>query len=120
MNEEQYQPEEVIDPSLDVETVDEIPESQEGDAEDNPFREFVHHQRVAIEELGRAVEALLPKEFREHASNAGRAFVDSIKALVDATVETVENASRTGGNAPADEETSTEGPSATKIKVELD
>lgn len=84
------------------------------------FRQFVHHQRVAIEELGRAIESLFPQEFREHTSNAGKAFVDSFRSLVDAARDEF-SASNSEAEANGDEDNvNSQGPSATKIKVEID
>ncbi|PJF43722.1 MAG: hypothetical protein CUN55_07615 [Phototrophicales bacterium] len=110
-----------LDPqdNLELEVSPETSENEEASQSDeNPFREFIHHQRIALEELGRAVESLLPKEFREHAGKAGRAFLDSFKVFVDATRETVENMT----NQSDEEETSSpENKNAsTKIKVEVE
>jgi hypothetical protein len=86
------------------------------------FREFVHHQRIAIEELGRAVESLFPKEFREHTANAGKAFVDSFRSLVDAARDEFSKSDDADGET-TDSANSAEDSSrnaATKIKVEID
>lgn len=113
---EAFQPD-TNDANLELEIAPEMPEGEgETNADDNPFQEFVRHQRIALEELGRAIESLLPKEFRDHANKAGQAFVESFRALVDATRETVENATRQGEG----EQVEKEGPAPTKIKVELD
>ncbi len=102
-----------------LEAAPDMPENeQEAAADDNPFHEFVQHQRIALEELGRAIESLLPKEFREHTHKAGRAFIDSFRALVDATRETVENVARQASD--DDDKQKADSPNPTKIKVELD
>lgn len=83
----------------------------------NAFREFVHHQRIAFEELGRAIDSLLPKDFKEHTSNAGRAFVDSFRSLVDAARDEF---STNAGAATSNDEPDRSTTGSTKIKVEID
>ena len=87
----------------------------------NPFETFVYHQRKALEETGKALEALLPEGFREHGGEAGREFVKGFKALVDAAISEIEKA--TNQNADADTDGGDEPPSTTgktKVKVQVD
>ena len=86
----------------------------------NPFETFVYHQRKALEETGKALEALLPEGFREHGGEAGREFVKGFKALVDAAITEIEKATN---QAEADKEGGDEPPSTTgktKVKVQVD
>ncbi len=84
--------------------------------DEGAFQEFVHHQRTAIEELGKAVESLFPKEFRSHTKNAGQAFIDSFRALFEAAKEDFEHMMKRreeeGEDKPAE--------SSTKVKVEIE
>lgn len=47
------------------------------------FGAFLEHQKAMVNELGQAIGTLFPPEFREHTRNAGKAFVDSFKALLE-------------------------------------
>lgn len=91
---------------------EEVPNGEESNEAESAFREFVHHQRIALEELGRAIESLIPKDFRDHTRNAGKAFVDSFKSLVDAARDDMQRASENNEEA--------NGSSATKVKVEIE
>ncbi len=53
----------------------------------SPLERFFYHQRRALEETGKALEALLPPGFREHASEAGKEFAQGFRILVDATID---------------------------------
>jgi len=86
-----------------------------------PFEAFIYHQRRALEETGKALEALLPEGFREHGGEAGREFVKGFKTLVDAAINEIEKA--TSQNANPDENGGDEPPSTTgktKVKVQVD
>ena len=88
----------------------------------NPFETFIYHQRKALEETGKALEALLPEGFREHGGEASREFVKGFKALVDAAITEIEKATNNaeGGDSENsdDEPPSTTG--KTKVKVQVD
>jgi hypothetical protein len=86
--------------------------NEDGDGE-SAFKSFVHHQRRAMEELGRAIEALFPDDFKEHTKNAGKSFVDSFRSLVDAAKDDMKKRRRTEDGEP-------EAQAATKIKVEIE
>lgn len=87
--------------------------SREESAEETAFKSFVHHQRRAMEELGRAIEGLFPEDFKEHTKNAGKAFADSFRTLFDAAKEDVKK--RRSGDGEESEPQA-----ATKIKVEIE
>ena len=102
-------PEEYAEENLKEEVVD---EAEAGD-EESAFKSFVHHQRRAMEELGRAIEALFPDDFKEHTKNAGKSFVDSFRTLFDAAKDDVKKRRRADDGEP-------EAQAATKIKVEIE
>jgi len=61
---------------------------------DEPLRAFIDHQRKALEETGKALDALVPDGFKEHSAEARREFVKGMKVLVDAALVELEKASR--------------------------
>ncbi len=99
-----------------------------------PFDQFIEHQKRALEETGKALEALLPPGFREHSEQARKEFIKGMKVLVDAAVVELEKASKEvdkaikqsrQGRAGAPESNSAGGerPSSTgktKVKVQVD
>lgn len=52
-----------------------------------PMERFFFHQRRALEETAKALEALLPPGFKEHATEASREFAQGFRVLVDATID---------------------------------
>ena len=57
----------------------------------SPLEGFVHHQGKAMEESGKALAGLLPKDFRDHAVNAVDEAKTSWKVLFDGVIDTVES-----------------------------
>jgi hypothetical protein len=97
------------------ETIDETPKT--------PFEEFLYHQRRALEETGRALEALLPEGFRKHGSNASKEFTKGFKVLVDAALEELNKAQESKAQAEAEEQDDKPNPptsSTGKNKVRID
>jgi hypothetical protein len=82
----------------------------------SPFEAFVYHQRRALEETGKALEALLPEGFRTHGGNASKEFADSFRVLVDAAVNELKKAK--SGEESDDEDDGRE-PSTGKSKVKI-
>jgi hypothetical protein len=86
-----------------------------------PFEQFLHHQRKALEETGKALDALVPPGFKEHGAEAGREFAKGFRVLVDAAVSELERMSKEmeqrrqedGSDRP-----SSTGPSKVKVQVE--
>jgi hypothetical protein len=86
-----------------------------------PFDQFVYHQRKALEETGKAIDALVPPGFKEHGAEAGREFAKGFKVLVDAAISELERMSKemerrqqeAGNDRP-----STTGPNKVKVQVE--
>ncbi len=67
---------------------------QEASQTKRPLDAFVDHQKRALEETGKAIEALLPDGFKSHSKEAGKEFAKGLKVLVDAAVGEIEKASR--------------------------
>jgi hypothetical protein len=94
----------------------EAEETPPGGVPDEPLKAFVHHQRIAFEEFGKAIEALLPPDFREHTRNASKSFTEAFKALFDAAKADIEQMiqrqreSKDRGEAPQE---------GSKVKVDI-
>lgn len=86
--------------------------------EKTPFEEFVTHQRRAVEEMGKALEALLPEGFREHGSEASKEFAKGFKVLVDAAINELEKVSKKVEEETESKRTSTTGKTKVKVQVE--
>lgn len=101
------------------------PETQIPDESEprTPFEEFLYHQRRALEETGKALEALLPEGFRTHGSNASKEFTKGFRVLVDAAIEDLKRARTTveeDEDAPGDDEGPASTTGKTKVKVQVD
>ena len=96
------------------------PEVPGEEAPQTPLESFVYHQRRALEETGKALEALLPEGFREHGSEASKEFVKSFKILVDAAITEVEKATTRVQDVTeeGDDKPSTTGKTKVKVQVE--
>jgi hypothetical protein len=90
--------------------------SAEAEEPKTPFEKFLFHQRRAIEETGKALEALLPEGFREHGAEASREFMKGFRVLVDAAIMEIEKAVE--DDEDEDDKPATTG--KTKVKVEVD
>jgi hypothetical protein len=102
------------------ENVNPTPETPEEEAPKAPIEAFIYHQRRALEETGKALEALLPEGFREHGSEASKEFVKSFKILVDAAINEVEKATTRVQEVTdeGDDKPSTTGKTKVKVQVE--
>lgn len=97
----------------------EIVDTPEG--EKSPLEAFIYHQRRALEEAGKAIDALLPDGFKEHGSAASKEFVKSFQVLVDAAITEIEKAtSKAEGEAEDDAEDRPSTTGRAKIKVQVD
>lgn len=96
------------------------PETDESNPR-NPFETFLYHQRRALEETGKALEALLPEGFREHGANATREFTKGLRVLMEAAIDEVKKASdkMKSEETPADGADSG-GSGTTKVKVQVE
>ena len=72
----------------------------------------------ALEETGKALEALLPEGFRAHGGEAGKEFVKGFKALIDAAIDEIEKATNKEDSTDEDDRPSTTGKA--KVKVQVD
>jgi len=54
------------------------------------LNEFISHQRKAAEEAYKAVEALIPPDFRTHSRTARDEFVESFRVLVGGVADVVD------------------------------
>lgn len=54
---------------------------------------FFYHQRRAMEESGKALEALLPPDFRNHAGEASREFAKGFRVLIDDAIDELKKVS---------------------------
>jgi hypothetical protein len=114
------------------------PEEPVGEEEQTPLEQFIFHQRRGLEEFGKAMESLLPPQFKEHTQAAGNEFATGFRVLIDAAIDEIKKASemedhdeqsaaeheaqaRANLSADeADEEGSGAGSAGGKIRVELD
>jgi hypothetical protein len=74
---------------------------------------FLHHQGKAVEETGKALVSLLPKDFRTHAGNAFEECKASFEVLADSVFDTVETGLDRLRGKPKEEDTG-------KVKVEVE
>jgi len=103
-------------------------EDMGADPVEHPMERFFFHQRRALEETGKALEALLPPGFREHGGEASREFAKGFRVLVDAAIDELKKVSEREDeeddetdiedNHDDDDPPSTTG--KTKVKVKLD
>jgi hypothetical protein len=85
----------------------------------NPFEQFVEHQRKAVDETAKAIEALLPEGFVKHGREARKEFVAGCKVLVDAAISEMEKIAKQSEKVDDDgDQPSTTGKS--KVKVQVD
>lgn len=90
------------------------------EATKNPLEAFVYHQRRALEETGKALEALLPEGFREHGSEAGKELVKGFKILVDAAITEIEKATTRVEEVTEDGADKPSSTGKTKVKVQVE
>ena len=100
---------------------------QADDSARSPFETFLFHQRRALEETGRALEALLPKDFRDHGAQATREFTKGLRVLMEAAVDEVKKAAdkmrdqqEADKSATADDPESPSTTGTTKVKVQVE
>lgn len=70
---------------------------------DKPMEKFFYHQRRALEETGKALESLLPVEFRKHGSEASKEFSKGMRVLVDTAIDELKKISERDENEDDDE-----------------
>jgi len=57
----------------------------------SPLIAFIDHQITAVEETGKAVVSLLPKDFRDHSSKALEESKSGLIVLFDGALDTIES-----------------------------
>jgi PHP family Zn ribbon phosphoesterase len=67
--------------------VEEVVEEIFEETQQTPMERFFYHQRRALEETGKALEALLPAGFREHGQKATEEFIKGFRILIDSTID---------------------------------
>lgn len=87
------------------------------ESEETPMERFFFHQRRALEETGKALEALLPPDFRKHGGEASREFAKGFRVLVDVTIDNLKRVSEKEDE-EYDEEIENE--EETEVEVEVD
>jgi hypothetical protein len=102
------------------------------DEVDTPMERFFFHQLRALEETGKALEALLPPDFRNHAGEASKEFAKGFRILVDAAIDELkkvsereeEEAKAAKGDVADDDSNDDDEPPTTtgktKVRVKLD
>ncbi|MFP4322635.1 MAG: hypothetical protein ACLFTK_09290 [Anaerolineales bacterium] len=81
--------------------------------EKQSFDAFMEHQRKALDEAGKAVEALIPPDFRTHGRAAFDEAVEGFRVLINSTIDEVKNAVNRRGD-------SDEGAGKPKVKVDVE
>ncbi len=97
-------------------------EQEQAPLEDNPMEQFFYHQRRALEETGRALDALLPPGFKEHGTEASREFAKGFRVLVDAAIDELKKVSEKDA-CRSSESSEARRPASTgkaKVKVKVD
>jgi len=101
------------------------PEMRDEDTEEQtpesctPIEEFMEHQRRALEETGKALEALLPEGFRSHSSNAGKEFTEGFRGLIDAAFKELKRAKKHAEKTEEDDDEGGKTSSTGKAKVKI-
>lgn len=114
-----------------VEQVEETANGEQADntqdKDDSPLEQFFYHQRRALEETGKALDALLPPGFKEHSAEASREFARGFRVLVDAAIDELKAVSEReeakANTKTDDDDDDDDRPSSTgktKVKVEVD
>jgi len=101
----------------------EVHDEVKDEGEMQPMELFFHHQRRALEETGKALEALLPPDFRKHGAEASREFAKGFKILVDVAIDELKKVSEKEeeANKPSTDDDDSEATTGkSKVKVEVD
>jgi hypothetical protein len=88
----------------------------------SPLNEFLTHQRKAAEETFKALDALIPPDFRTHGRAAKEEFLTSFKVLIEGTAEAIEQELNRMRSTRPESGSGGDGPSTTgksKVKVEV-
>jgi hypothetical protein len=75
------------------------PQNEENMTEETggPFDAFVDHQRRAFEEMGKALDSLIPESFKGHAQSAFKESIEGYRKLFNSALDEINAAvERTG------------------------
>ena len=78
-----------------------------------PIDEFMEHQKRAIDEAGKALEALIPPEFREHGKAAVNESIEGFRVLLNSMLDDFK------AEVNKDDDEGKSGSGGTKVKVEV-
>jgi len=78
-----------------------------------PVDDFVEHQKRALDEAGKALEALLPPNFREHGKAAVNESIEGFRVLLNSVLDDF----KTEVNKDDDEGKASNGGSKVKVEV---
>jgi hypothetical protein len=95
------------------------PETASTASDKSPLENFVEHQKRAAEEAAKALNALIPPDFRTHGRAAKKEFLTSFKVLVEGVATAVDHELNKMHSTKSD---GSDGPSTTgktKVKVEV-
>ncbi len=92
-------------------------EMKTNQTEQAPLSRFLRHQQAALEETGKALASLLPREFRDHTGRAidegvagWKALIDGVRVEVERSLDRMANFGKPGEGA--------EGHGKVKVDVE--
>lgn len=80
------------------------PQDKKPNTDQSPLQQFVDHQRKAAEETVKAVQALIPPDFRAHSRQAREEFLNSFKVLIEGAAEAVDRELKKAQSARAEAE----------------
>ena len=101
-------------------TEKQTPETNGEEEAKTPFDEFLQHQRRALEETGKALEALLPEGFRKHGNEASKEFTQGFRVLVDAAMNELKKGRKFVDVDESDDDDNTSTTGKKKVKVQVD
>jgi hypothetical protein len=81
--------------------------------------QFLYHQRRALEEASKAIDALLPEGFKTHGAEAQKEFNKGFKVLVDAAIAELEKVNRRAEQAAEEAGEAARKSSTGKVKVKV-
>lgn len=85
-----------------------------------PLDQFVEHQKRALEETGKAIEALLPPDFVSHAKEAQKEFLAGFKVLTDTFIDEMEKVAKKPAQSADSDDDKPSTTGKTKVKVQVD
>jgi hypothetical protein len=83
------------------------------DKREKPLDEFLEHQKRALDEASKALDSLIPPEFREHGKAAVNESIEGFRILVNSMLDDFKTeVNKDGGECKS-------GSSGSKVKVEV-